>query len=94
MARRKFTAEFKQSAVALIVEQNYSISQAAESLGVPKMTLTYWVRRHEKRGGAISAVEEKDLRKRVAELERENQRLKVEREILKKATAFFAKEQP
>ena len=94
MARRRFTEEFKRSAVAMVVEQHYKINQAAENLGVPPATLSYWVRQHEKRDGSISATEEKDLRKRVAELERENQRLKLEREILKKATAFFAKEQP
>ena len=59
-----------------------------------KSTLDYWVKQHRKRNGSVSAVEEKDLRKRVMELEQENQRLTLEREILKKAAAFFARKQP
>ena len=94
MAYRKFSFEFKRSAVAMVLEQQCTVAQAAENLGIKQATLSYWVRQHEKRNGSVNASEEKDLRKRVAELERENQQLKVEREILKKATAFFAKEQP
>ena len=67
---------------------------AAESLGVQLNTLRYWLKEHRKNGGAANVSEEKDLRKRNAELEREIQRLKLEREILKKAAAFFAREQP
>ena len=93
-AHRHYTAEFKKSAVALVIEQNYTNESAGKSLGVPEGTIAYWVQRHHKRSGTVDAQEEKDLRKRVAELERENQRLRLEREILKKAAAFFAKEQP
>src|SRR5271167_2590539 len=94
MVRRQFTAEFRRSAIGLVVDQNYTPSDAAKSLGIGQSTLEYWLKRHRKRNGSVNAAEEKDLRKRVAELEKENQRLKVEREILKKAAAFFAKEQP
>jgi len=93
MPYRKYTPEFKESAVAMVVNQKCSVAEAAKNLGVKESTLSYWVRQHTK-NGSVSAAEEKDLRKRVAELERENQRLRLEREILKKATAFFAKEQP
>jgi transposase len=94
MPRRTFTHEFKRSAIALVVEQNYTPQQAAQNLGIGASTLEYWLRQHRKHHGSVNAAEDKDLRKRVAELERENQRLKLEREILKKAAAFFAKEQP
>lgn len=94
MARKVYAAEFRRSAIALVVEQNYSVKQAAESLGVDGSTLRFWLKKHRKSGGAVHATEEKDLRKRNAELERENQRLKLERDILKKAAAFFAREQP
>jgi transposase len=94
MARRQFTAEFRRSAIGLVVDQNYTPQDAARRLGVGQSTLDYWLKQHRKRNGAIGAVEEKDLRKRVAELEKENQRLKLEREILKKAATFFAREQP
>lgn len=92
MARKQFTAEFRRSAIGLVVDQNYSPLEAARSLGVSSGTLLYWLKQHRKRNGSVNAAEEKDLRKRVAELEKENQRLKLEREILKKAAAFFARE--
>jgi transposase len=94
MARKSYAKEFRRSAVALVLDQQYSVKQAADNLGVEPSTLRFWIKQHYKQGGAGNAAEEKDLRKRNAELERENQRLKLEREILKKAAAFFAKEQP
>ena len=93
MGRRSFNAEFKRSAVALIVEQRYSRQEAAKSLGVGVSTLDNWVKAHRKLNGSADAAEELDLKKRVAQLERENRRLTMERDILKKATAYFAKEQ-
>jgi transposase len=94
MARTRYSEEFKRSAVALVLEQNYSAAKAAKSLGVNITTLRYWLAEHRRRGGPVSAAEEKDLRRRNAELERQVQQLTVEREILKKAAAFFAREQP
>ncbi len=94
MARRQFTAEFRRSAIGLATDQNYTPQAAAKSLGIGQSTLDYWLKQHRKRNGSVNAAEEKDLRKRVAELEKENQRLKLEREILKKAATFFAREQP
>lgn len=94
MSRRQFTPEFRRSAIALVAEQNYTAREAARRLGVGQSTMDYWLKQHRKRNGSVNAAEEKDLRKRVTDLEKENQRLKLEREILKKAAAFFAKEQP
>ena len=94
MARRQYTAEFRQSAIELVLKENYSATEAGKRLGVGPSTIEYWVREFKKRGGALGKAEEQDLRKRVAQLERENQRLLMEREILKKAAAFFAREQP
>ena len=90
----KYSEEYKRSAVALVLEQNYTIAKAAESLGIHAATLRFWIDKHRQRGGAIGAAEEKDLRRRNAELERQVQQLTVEREILKKAAAYFAREQP
>ena len=91
MARRRFTPEFKRSAVALVVEQNYTRQQAAQNLGIGVATLDYWLQKHRKLNGAASNGGV-DLVKRLAELERENKRLTMERDILKKAAAYFAKE--
>ena len=93
MAKRKFTKEFKISAVKLVNEQGYTVAEAAKSLGVDPSSLRSWVKRF---GVEADAAPEGEgaLRAEVQRLRKENQRLLMEREILKKATAFFAKEQP
>ncbi len=91
--RRQYTQEFKEEAVKLVTEQGYQISEAARNLGVNVNVLGRWKRDMERggeessglKGGAALQVELNRLRK-------ENKRLKIEREILKKAAAFFAKE--
>jgi len=93
MARKAYPEQFKQSAVDLVTQQNYKPHDAAKSLGVSLATLKYWLKRYRLRSGVVDAQEEKDLRKRVIELEKENARLRIERDILKKAAAWFAKEQ-
>ena len=92
MARKVYTSEFKQSAVSLVTEQNYKPEEAAKNLGINVHTLKYWIKRDRQRGGVVDPAEQVDLRKRNAELEREVTRLRMERDILKKAAAFFAKE--
>jgi transposase len=92
MGRKVYTPEFKRSAVALVTEQNYKPEAAAKSLGVELGTLKYWLKRARRGGGVVDPAEQADLKKRNAELEREVARLRMERDILKKAAAFFAKE--
>ena len=92
MPRRTYSIEFKRSAVALIVEQNYTLRQAAENLGIAQNTLNNWLTAHRKGTGYATPPEELDLKKRYAQLERELRRVTMERDILKKATAYFAKE--
>ena len=67
-------------------------SAGATNLGVNQTTLQYWLTQHHRQDGAAAMQEDRGLRKRVRELEAENLRLKMEREILKKAAAFFARE--
>lgn len=93
MKRRRFTHEFKLSAVKLVNEQGYTIPQAAKSLGVDPACVRGWVEKFSQDpdlapsgDGALAA----ELRR----LRQENARLRMEREILKKAAAFFAREQP
>ena len=92
-SRKKYPPEFKEEAVKLITEQGYQITEAARNLGVNATMLGRWKREIE--GGGEDA---KGLQGGVAmqaelsRLRKENSRLKMEREILKKAAAFFAKE--
>ena len=89
MQRRKFTREFKLGAVRLVNEQGRTIMQAAESLGVDPKSVRQWVAAFSADPASASpaalAAELQRLRKEVA-------RLQVERDILKKAAAFFARE--
>lgn len=93
MPRRRFTREFKLSAVKLVNEQGYSIPQAAKSLGIDPANVRGWV---EKFSGEddVAPQGEGALQAELRRLRKENARLLMEREILKKAAAFFAREQP
>ena len=77
----------------MVLEQKRAVAEVASNLGIDVSTLRYWIKEHQRQHGQANATEEKSLRKKVRELETENQRLRLEREILKKAAAFFAKEQ-
>ena len=93
MARRKYTVEFKRSAVQLVNQQGYTPAQAAKSLGVDRQSVIQWIQQF---GGEPELTVQGDgaLQAEVRRLRKENARLVMEREILKKAAAFFAKEQP
>jgi transposase len=93
MARKTYNDEFKIAAAKLVREQGYSIRNAATSLGVDEGSIRGWVRKFapEAAGPGADASPEA-LRREVLRLREENRRLTMEREILKKATAFFAKE--
>lgn len=94
MARRHFTDEFKRSAIALVVEQKRSRHQVALELGLGHSTLDRWLQEYKECHSAAEIVEQMDLKKQVAELQKQVQRLTMERDILKKAAAYFAKDQP
>jgi transposase len=95
MARKAYNDEFRTAAAKLVREQGYSIKKAAQSFGVDQGSIRDWVRRFAPAPQApaveASAVE---LRRDNQRLREENRRLLMEREIFKKATAFFAREQP
>ena len=93
MPRRRFSREFKLSAVKLVNEQGYSIPDAAKSLGIDAANVRGWLEKFA--GDAEAATSgEGALKAELRRLRKENARLLMEREILKKAAAFFAKEQP
>ncbi len=92
--RVKYTKEFKQDAVNLVTEQGYSANEVGRRLGVSQANVSRWVRefRKEQEDVAEGGIPRKELEAEVKRLRKENQRLQMEREILKKAAAFFAKE--
>ena len=93
MAKRRFTREFKESAVKLVNEQGYSPVEAARSLGVDPGSIRGWIKKFSLPVNA-AATGEGALKAELNRLREENKRLLLEREILKKATAFFARQQP
>ena len=91
--RRQFTDEFKSRAVDLVLKQGLAVSRAARDLGIYETSLSNWVKQaqiDQGKGppGALTTEERQEL----AALRKENRVLKEERDILKKAAAFFAKE--
>ena len=92
--RKNYSKQFKIDAVNLITKQGYNISEAARNIGIHHSSLRRWKNQLEKdstrafpgKGHMTPEKEELDR------LRKENKRLRMEREILKKATAFFAKE--
>lgn len=87
---KQYTKEFKEEAVALILEQGYSVAQAAKSLGIGSSLLYKWKEKVEAQREGVALVE--DERAELKRLRKEVKELRVEKEILKKASAFFAKE--
>jgi transposase len=93
MSRRRFSREFKLSAVKLVNEQGYSIPEAAKSLGIDPANVRGWVEKFSTEAG-LAPSGEGSLKAELRRLRKENAQLLMEREILKKAAAFFAREQP
>jgi transposase len=92
--RRRFTKEFKIEAVKLVKEQGMPYRKVGEDLGVSGTVIARWARQLEENGDyAFPGKGKRDSRdEALRQLEQENHRLRMERDILKKAMAFFAKE--
>ena len=95
LARQSYTSEFRQQAVELVIRDGIGIAEASRRLSLSPKTLTNWVRRA--RGGEPPAAtaprhEVTELEAEVSRLRRENAELRMERDILKKASAYFAQE--
>ena len=91
-ARRSFTDEFKAGAVRLVIDEGKSISEIARRLDLTASALGGWVKQaradRSKGKTGLTTAEREEL----ARLRKENRELRIEREILKKAAAFFAKQ--
>jgi transposase len=88
--RREYTEDFKRDAVALVTEEGYKPSEAARSLGIGDNLIRRWKREFEEEasGARLGADEREELKR----LQKENRLLRMEKEILKKASQYFAKE--
>ena len=94
-ARRKFTAEYKAEVVRLVRDGGKSIGEVCRDLDLTQTAVRHWVKQARidaggGKNGELTTAEHAEL----VALRRENRQLRMEREILKKATAFFAKENP
>ena len=92
--RKTYSKQFKIDAIKLVTEQGYKLTEAARNLGIHPGILGRWKQLNETEGtdafpGKGNMTPEKE---ELSRLRKENKRLRMEREILKKATAFFAKE--
>ncbi len=87
-----YPPEFRREAVRLLRAGDRSPKQLAAELGCSEQTLRNWLRQDEADRGQRSDVLSSEERKRLRELERENRVLRQEREILKRAAVFFARE--
>ena len=87
---KQYTKESKEEAVALVTEQGYSVPDAAKSLGIATNMLYKWKEKieAEQEGNTLQEDEREELKR----LRKEVKELRMEKEILKKASAFFAKE--
>lgn len=91
--RRQFSDEYKAGAVRLVLDEGKAAAEVARSLDVHQSVLSHWVEqaradRGKSKRGTLTTDEKEEL----ARLRKENRTLRIERDILKKATAFFAKE--
>ena len=94
-ARKQYTKEFKLDAISLAVDQGLTIAEAARSLGIRANMLGRWIKENQAdnngqafRGNGKLTPEQEEIRR----LKIENKQLKLERQILKEAAVFFAKE--
>lgn len=91
--RRSFTREFKLAAVRKVLEKGLSVTEVAQELGIRDTLIHNWRRAFEADGSLQSEIlNSPSMDAELRRLREENRQLKIERDILKKATAFFAKE--
>ena len=91
--RRKFSDEFKRDAVDLVLKTGRPIAEVADELGIYDSTLGNWVRRRQIDEGEREGLTTEE-RARLRELEAENAKLRMERDLLKRTVAFWVKESP
>ena len=89
--RSRYPKEFRRDAAAVVVDQHRTIAEVARELGVVEQTLGNWVRQEKVERGEREGLTSAE-RAEMAQLRRENRQLREERDLLKKATAFWVRE--
>lgn len=90
---KSYTPEFKDQAVRKVVDNSLPIAQVARELGINDTTLGFWVKAYRKLHASDPLPAEMPDQERIRELERRNRELEMENTFLKKAAAYFAREQ-
>ena len=90
---KRYTSEFKEQAARKVVDNSLPIAQVARELGVNDTTLGFWVKAYRKKLAAQPLPADMPEQERIRELERRNRELEMENSFLKKAAAYFAREQ-
>lgn len=95
--RRHYSTEFKNGAIKLVTEQGYTITEAAKRLDVDRKSLHDWINKFapnfdQRDADKELAADPKSVEAELRRLRKENEQLRLEKEILKKAAAYFAKE--
>jgi len=91
--RKKYTPEFREQAARLVIETGRPVAHVAAEIGVGEQLLGRWVRQVREAAGDTGAVLDADERAELERLRKENAELRLDRQFLKKAAAFFASEQ-
>jgi transposase-like protein len=90
--RRKYTPEYREEAVRLVIESSRPIAAVARELGIVEGTLGNWVNAYRREHAGEEPPLSVNERARLKELERENRELRMQAEFLKKAAAYFAQD--
>ena len=90
---KRYSAEFKEQAARKVVDNSLPIAQVARELGVNDTTLGFWVKDYRRKHAGDPLPEDMQDAERIRELERRNRELEMELAFLKKAAAYFAREQ-
>lgn len=90
MSNRKYTEEFRAEAIKQVTERGYKVREVCERLGISGKSLYLWLRLARKRGDQGKG-SDNELKQEIVRLRSELKRAEEERDILKKATAYFAK---
>lgn len=90
---RKYTPEFREEAAKMVVDGSRAIARVANELGLKETTLGNWVRAYRETHAGDEPPLQLSERARLRELERKNRELEMENAFLKKAAAYFAREQ-